>query len=64
MILGDKFRSFASAMHEDIARVRQLSSLLTEVNLGATAVGTRITALDGYGILLGSLAGLWSLRRI
>lgn len=49
MTLGAEFRSFASTIDEDIARVRQLSSLLTEVNLGGTAVGTRITAPDGYG---------------
>lgn len=49
MTLGAEFRSFASTIDEDIARVRQLSFLLTEVNLGGTAVGTRITAPDGYG---------------
>lgn len=51
MTLGSEFRSFANTIDEDIARVRQLSTLLTEVNLGGTAVGTRITAPQGYGPL-------------
>lgn len=49
MTLGAEFRSFASTIDEDIDRVHQLSTLLTEVNLGGTAVGTRITAPEGFG---------------
>jgi len=49
MSLGAEFRSFATTIREDIDRIADLSKLLTEVNLGGTAIGTRINAPDGYG---------------
>ncbi|MDZ4120094.1 aspartate ammonia-lyase [Phaeovulum sp.] len=51
MSLGDEFRSFAHTLAEDVDRIRELSRLLTEVNLGGTAIGTRVNAPDGYGPL-------------
>lgn len=46
--LGMEFGSFAETVAEDIERLRQASALLTEVNLGGTAVGTGINAPSGY----------------
>jgi aspartate ammonia-lyase len=51
MSLGDEFRSFATTIAEDIDRIADLGKLLTEVNLGGTAIGTRINAPDGYADL-------------
>ena len=49
MSLGMEFASFAVTVGEDIDRVRQLGALLTEVNLGGTAIGTGINAPKDYG---------------
>ncbi|MFV1775434.1 aspartate ammonia-lyase [Phaeobacter sp. JH20_27] len=48
MSLGDEFRGFATTIAEDIDRIADLANLLTEVNLGGTAIGTRINAPEGY----------------
>ncbi len=42
MRLGDEFRAFAVTVGEDIDRLREFSTLLREVNLGGTAIGTGI----------------------
>ena len=47
--LGLEFQSFADTIGEDIERLRQLGLLLTEVNLGGTAIGTGVNAHKGYG---------------
>ncbi len=49
MSLGNEFRSFATTIGEDIERIDDLGKLLTEVNLGGSAIGTRINTPDGYG---------------
>ncbi len=49
MTLGQEFHGFATTLGEDIARLRETIKLLSEVNLGGTAVGTGITADPGYG---------------
>lgn len=49
MTLGMEFGGFAATVEEDIDRVNQLSELLKEVNLGATAIGTGINSPAGYG---------------
>lgn len=49
MSLGAEFRGFATTIREDIQRLSDLSMLLTEVNLGGTAIGTRINAPDAFG---------------
>ncbi len=46
--LGMEFMSFADTIREDILLVQQLSKLLTEVNLGGTAVGTGVNTPAGY----------------
>lgn len=48
MSLGEEFRGFATTVAEDIDRISDLAKLLTEVNLGGTAIGTRINTPDGY----------------
>ncbi|MES0811732.1 aspartate ammonia-lyase [Roseibium sp. SCPC15] len=49
MSLGLEFQSFAHTVGEDIERLQQLGQLLTEVNLGGTAIGTGVNAPKGYG---------------
>ena len=48
MTLGQEFHGYATTLGEDIARLRETIKLLSEVNLGGTAVGTGITADPGY----------------
>lgn len=49
MSLGSEFRGFATTIREDVQRLSDLSQLLTEVNLGGTAIGTRINAPANFG---------------
>lgn len=51
MTLGQEFRSFANTIEEDIERLRDVSELLLEVNLGGTAIGTGLNTPQGYGPL-------------
>ena len=48
MTLGQEFNAFATTLREDVERIREAESLLYEVNMGATAIGTGINAPDGY----------------
>ena len=48
MTLGQEFLAFAIMIGEDEARLREARALITEVNLGATAIGTGINAPAGY----------------
>ena len=48
MRLGSEFRAFAVMVGEDIDRLKEFSSLLREVNLGGTAIGTGINAPPDY----------------
>jgi aspartate ammonia-lyase len=48
MTLGQEFKAYAVMIGEDEARLAEARALLTEVNLGATAVGTGINAPAGY----------------
>ncbi|RKJ98486.1 aspartate ammonia-lyase [Alicycliphilus denitrificans] len=48
MTLGQEFAAFATMIGEDEARLREARALITEVNLGATAIGTGINAPAGY----------------
>lgn len=51
MSLGQEFKSFASTLTEDVDRIAHLSELLTEINLGGTAIGTGINAHHQFGEL-------------
>jgi aspartate ammonia-lyase len=46
--LGQEFHAFAVSTGNDIARLRELVPLLSEVNLGGTAVGTELNTPKGY----------------
>jgi len=48
MSLGDEFHGFGTTIGEEIQRIGESIALLTEVNLGATAIGTSVNAPDGY----------------
>ena len=48
MTLGQEFSTYAVMIEEDIARLTEASALIREVNLGATAIGTGITAHPEY----------------
>ena len=48
MTLGQEFHGFATTLGEDHARLTETIWLLSEINLGATAIGTGITADPGY----------------
>jgi aspartate ammonia-lyase len=48
MTLGQEFGAYAVMLGEDEERLKEASSLIREVNLGATAVGTGINAHPRY----------------
>ncbi len=48
MTLGQEFSTYAVMLGEDQERVRETTRLLCEINLGATAIGTGITAHPAY----------------
>jgi aspartate ammonia-lyase len=48
MTLGQEFHGFATTLGEDYDRLTETIWLLAEINLGATAIGTGITADPGY----------------
>ncbi|TAJ49700.1 MAG: aspartate ammonia-lyase [Herbiconiux sp.] len=48
MTLGQEFHGFATTLTEDLERMRSVLPLLWEINLGATAIGTGITADPNY----------------
>ena len=49
MTLGQEMGAYAATIREDIARLDEAQRLLCEVNLGGTAIGTRINAEPEYG---------------
>ncbi len=48
MTLGQEFTAFAHTILEDVDRLTEAESLIREINMGATAIGTGITASHGY----------------
>ena len=48
MSLGQTFEAYAVTTRDDIDRLHQITKLLTEINLGGTAIGTRINASPEY----------------
>jgi aspartate ammonia-lyase len=48
MTLGQEFNGFATTIGEDVKRLREAQQLITECNMGATAIGTMINVPDGY----------------
>ncbi len=51
MTLGQEFMAYAIMIGEDEVRLMEARSLIEEVNLGATAIGTGINAPADYGLL-------------
>ncbi len=62
MTLGQEFRAYAIMVDEDRQRVREAQSLIHEINMGATAIGTGLNAHPDYAALvtryLGELSGV------
>lgn len=48
MTLGQEFTAFANTIAEDVDRLEEAKALIREINMGATAIGTGITAPRGY----------------
>src|SRR5262249_4324502 len=48
MTLGQEFSTYAVMLGEDVERLRETTRLICEINMGATAVGTGITAHPEY----------------
>ena len=48
MTLGQEFSAYAVMLREDVQRLREVTNLILEINMGATAVGTGITAHPDY----------------
>ena len=51
MTLGQEFQAFSHTLREDVDRLAEAQSLIREINLGATAIGTGINAPPGYAEL-------------
>src|SRR5690349_15415606 len=62
MTLGQEFSTYAVMLEEDEQRLREAALLIHEINLGATAIGTGITAHPDYARLvcrmLGDITGI------
>ncbi|RFS26306.1 aspartate ammonia-lyase [Chitinophaga silvatica] len=52
MSMGDEFNAFYTNIHEEIARVEESKKLISEINMGATAIGTGVNAPEGYAELV------------
>lgn len=48
MTLGQEFHAYATTINEDIKRLKDAQSLVLEINMGATAIGTKVNAPEGY----------------
>src|SRR6516164_8890283 len=48
MSLGQEFHGWGTTIGEEVQRIQEVRSLLREINLGATAIGTSVTAAPGY----------------
>ena len=49
MTLGQELGAYGVTIREDVSRIEDSKALLSEVNLGGTAIGTRINAPPDYG---------------
>jgi aspartate ammonia-lyase len=52
MVLGDEFKGFASAIEEDVTRLKETQALLTSCNMGGTAIGTKINTPKDYATIV------------
>ena len=51
MTSGQEFHAFASNLKEEVASLNHTASLLYEINMGGTAIGTGLNAVEGYAEL-------------
>ncbi|MDU0371328.1 aspartate ammonia-lyase [Hymenobacter endophyticus] len=52
MSMGDEFRAFATNLREELLRIEDSRRLISEINMGATAIGTGVNAPHGYADLV------------
>ncbi|MFY0254654.1 aspartate ammonia-lyase [Chitinophaga sp. 30R24] len=52
MSMGDEFKAFATNLNEELARVEESKRLISEINMGATAIGTGVNAPESYSLLV------------
>ena len=63
MTLGQEFSTYAVILGEDEQRLREACLLIHEINLGATAIGTGITAHPHYArIVCGKLSDITGIK--
>jgi len=48
MSLGAEFRGWGTTIGEEVNRIGEVRKMLQSINLGATAIGTTVTAAPGY----------------
>ena len=48
MSMGAEFHGWSTTIGEEVQRIAEVRQLLLEINLGATAIGTTVTAAPGY----------------
>src|SRR5512138_3574371 len=48
MSLGQEFHGWGTTIGEEVERIAEVRQFLREINLGATAIGTTVTAAPGY----------------
>jgi aspartate ammonia-lyase len=48
MSLGQEFHGWGTTIGDEVQRITEVRKMLLEVNLGATAIGTTVTAAPGY----------------
>lgn len=48
MSLGDEFRAFSTTIGEDVLRLKEAQKLVLEINMGATAIGTKVNVPELY----------------
>ncbi|CAM3932752.1 Aspartate ammonia-lyase [Vibrio aerogenes CECT 7868] len=51
MTVGQEFNAFSTSLKEEEKNLKHTAALLLEVNLGATAIGTGLNAVEGYQAL-------------
>jgi len=52
MSMGDEFNAFATNLREELLRIDDSRRLIAEINMGATAIGTRVNTPPGYAGLV------------
>jgi aspartate ammonia-lyase len=50
MTVGQEFHSWAESLHNEITALDRVEQVLWEVNMGGTAIGTRLNAPEGYAV--------------